>query len=93
MAMEHRKAIEWSIMIAEMELDEGLEAKTSEMVAIWKEQGLKVNDNVSIFEKHGTLDSVPFIDCLNEAEQKIYKPILEYIRDSKIAKAMEANIK
>ncbi|MEI0537955.1 hypothetical protein [Brachyspira pulli] len=93
MAMEYKKAIEWLIMIAEMELDEGLEAKTSEMVAIWKEQGLKVNDNVSIFEKHGTLDSVPFIDCLNEAEQKIYKPILEYIRDSKIAKAMEANIK
>ena len=85
MAMEHRKAVEWSMMIAEMELDEGLEAKTSEMVQIWKEQGLKVNDNVSIFEKHGTLDSVPFIDCLNEAEQKIYKPILEYIRDSKIA--------
>lgn len=85
MAMEHRKAIELLIMMAEMEFDEGLEAKTSEMVEIWKEQGLKVNDNVSIFEKNGILDSVPFIDCLNEAEQKIYKPILEYIRDSKIA--------
>lgn len=93
MAMEHRKAIEWSIMMAEMEFDKELEAKTSEMVQIWKEQGLKVNDNVSIFEKNGMLDSVPFIDCLNEPEQKIYKPILEYIRDSKIAIAMENNIK
>ena len=91
--MEHRKSIEWSIMMAEMEFDEGLEAKTSEMVEIWKEQGLKVNDNVSIFEKNGTLDSVPFIDCLNEPERKLYKTIYEYIRDSKIAKVMAENIK
>ena len=93
MAMEHRKAIEWSIMIAEMRLDEELEAKTSEMIQIWKEQGLKVNDNVSIFEKNGTLDSVTFIDCLNEPERKLYKTIYEYIRDSKIAKVMAENIK
>ena len=91
--MEYRKTIECCIKIAEMELDEGLEAKTSEMVAIWKEQGLKVNDNVSIFEKNGMLDSVPFIDCLNEPERKLYKAIYEHTRDSKIAKAMEANIK
>ena len=51
MAMEHRKPIEWSIMMIEMELDEGLEAKTSEMVQIWKEQGLELNDNAGIFEK------------------------------------------
>ena len=93
MAMEHRKAIEWSIMIAEMRLDEELEAKTSEMIQIWKEQGLKVNDNVSIFEKNRTLDSVTFIDCLNEPERKLYKTIYEYIRDSKIAKVMAENIK
>ena len=85
MAMEHEKAIEWSIMIAEMELDEGLEAKTSEMVQIWKEQGLKVNDKANIYEKNGTLDSMLFTHCLNEPERKLYKAVYEYIRESKIA--------
>ena len=92
MAMEHRKAIEWSIMMAEMELDEGLEANTSEMVQIWKEQGLKVNDKANIYEKIGTLDSMSFIDCLNEPERKLYKAIYEYTRESKIAKVMEENM-
>ena len=50
MAMEHRKPIKWSIMMTEIELDEGLEAKTSEMVKIWKRHGLELNDNVGIFE-------------------------------------------
>ena len=85
MDMEHKKAIEWSIMIAEMELDEGLEAKTSEMVQIWKEQGLKVNDKANIYEKNGTLDSMLFTHCLNEPERKLYKAVYEYIRESKIA--------
>ena len=92
MAMEHRKPIEWSIMMAEMELDEGLDAKTSEMVKIWKEQGLKLNDNVGIFEKNGTLDRVSFIDCLNEAEKTMYKAVYKYIRNFKIAKRMKENI-
>lgn len=93
MAMEHRKAIEWSIMIAEMELDEGLEARTSEMVQIWKEQGLKVNNKANIYEENGTLDSMLFIHCLNEPERKLYKAIYEYTRESKIAIEMENNIK
>ena len=92
MAMEHRKPIEWLIMMVEMELDEGLEAKTSEMVKIWKEHGLELNDNVGIFEKNGTLDSVSFIDCLNEAEKTMYKAVYKYIRDFKIAERMKENI-
>lgn len=92
MAMEHRKPIEWSIMMVEMELDEGLEAKTSEMVQIWKEQGLELNGNVSIFEKNGMLDRVSFIDCLNEAEKTMYKAVYKYISDLKIAERMKENI-
>ncbi|OEJ15426.1 hypothetical protein BFL38_14140 [Brachyspira hampsonii] len=92
MAMEHRKPIEWSIMMVEMELDEGLGAKTSEMVKIWKEQGLELNYNVGIFEKNGTLDSVSFIDYLNEAEKTMYKAVYKYIRDFKIAERMKENI-
>ena len=90
MAMEHRKAIEWSIMMAEMELDEGLEAKTSEMVQIWKEQGLELNPNIDKLNKIS--DSTPFVNCLKEEDRGLYLEIYKYIKNYKIVKRMKENI-
>lgn len=88
MAMEHRKPIEWSIMMAEMELDEGLEAKTSEMVQIWKEQGLELREDIDSIDSK-ELDKMKFADCLKIEEANLYMSILNYINVIKCKKILE----
>ncbi len=91
MAMEHRKAIEWSIMIAEMSLDEGLEAKTSEMVQIWKEQGLELKEGIDGIDSK-VLDNMKFADCLKIEESNLYMSILNYINLLKCKKILEKHL-
>ena len=88
MAMEHRKAIEWSIMMAEMSLDEGLKAKTSEMVQIWKEQGLELKEDIDGIDSK-VLDNMKFADCLKIEESNLYMSILNYINFFKCKKILE----
>ena len=88
MAMEHRKAIEWSIMMAEMSLDEGLKAKTSEMVQIWKEQGLELKECIDGIDSK-VLDNMKFADCLKIEESNLYMSILNYINFFKCKKILE----
>lgn len=91
MAMEHRKAIEWSIMMAEMELDEGLEAKTSEMIKIWEEQGLELKEDIDGIDSK-VLDNMKFADCLKIEESNLYMSILNYINLLKCKKILEKHL-
>ena len=72
--MEYRKTIECCIKIAEMELDEELEAKTSDMLRVWEEAGLELKKDIDSKE----LDDMKFYDCLSIDEGNLYLSILKF---------------
>ena len=83
--MEYRKTIECCIKIAEMELDEELEAKTSDMLRVWEEAGLELKKDIDSKE----LDDMKFYDCLSIDEGNLYLSILTYIHSIKVNKILE----